>query len=68
MNDNAPFLREPKSVTIQENLPPQEVARIEFDDLDDWSRGYGPPFSVQLDAHAPPYIPSSVQVSYESSK
>ena len=54
-----------KSVVVEENLPPQEIARIEFDDPDDWSRGFGPPFSVHLDSRAPSYIESSVVVSYE---
>ncbi|XP_069188218.1 putative neural-cadherin 2 [Procambarus clarkii] len=54
VNDNPPFLAEPRVVEVAENGPAQLVARVRLDDPDDWERGHGPPFTISLHPHAPP--------------
>ena len=50
-----------------ENTPGHHVATLTLDDLDDWSKGHGPPFSMKLDPRAPQYIRDTVAVEFDPS-
>ncbi|XP_050739443.1 neural-cadherin-like isoform X4 [Eriocheir sinensis] len=65
VNDNAPFLREPREVTVQENAGPREVARVRLGDRDSWREGHGPPFTLALDPRAPPHVAAVIQVTLD---
>ncbi|XP_050740052.1 putative neural-cadherin 2 [Eriocheir sinensis] len=65
VNDNAPFLREPREVTVQENAGPREVARVRLGDRDSWGEGHGPPFTLALDPRAPPHVAAVIQVTLD---
>ncbi|XP_069941535.1 putative neural-cadherin 2 isoform X3 [Cherax quadricarinatus] len=65
VNDNPPFLAEPREVQVVENAPPQVVARVRLGDPDDWQRGHGPPFTISLDPRAPPHIRAAIQVKFD---
>ncbi|XP_071516734.1 putative neural-cadherin 2 [Panulirus ornatus] len=63
VNDNPPFLAEPREVEVQENADPQMVAQVKLGDADDWRQGHGPPFSISLDPRAPPHITAALRVT-----
>ncbi|KAK4314245.1 hypothetical protein Pmani_014399 [Petrolisthes manimaculis] len=66
VNDNPPYLAEPRSIQVTENGPPhQRVAQVKFGDPDDWRLGHGPPFTVTLDPRASPYIQSKIKVTLD---
>ena len=68
VNDNAPHISTPNSVTVYENSPPQRLADIIMGDADDWNLGHGPPFSVALDQDADWHIKKSFAIAYNPSK
>ena len=69
VNDNPPFLSEPKGgVEVEENGEPKMVTKIKLDDPDDWRLGHGPPFSLVLDPRAPPHVSSVVKVEFDPSE
>ena len=68
INDNPPFLREPRDIQVLENAKPQIVARVEMDDPDDCRQGHGPPFTIALDPRAPSYIRSALEVQFDRRK
>ncbi|XP_071515440.1 putative neural-cadherin 2 isoform X1 [Panulirus ornatus] len=65
VNDNPPFLAEPREVRVVENGGRQEVARVTLDDPDDWRLGHGPPFTLALDPRAPPHVSATVMVTHD---
>ncbi|XP_042227979.1 putative neural-cadherin 2 isoform X2 [Homarus americanus] len=65
VNDNPPFLAEPREVQVVENADPQVVAEIRLGDLDDWRQGHGPPFTIALDPRAPPHIRTAIKVKFD---
>ncbi|KAK8392665.1 hypothetical protein O3P69_014833 [Scylla paramamosain] len=64
VNDNPPYLSEPRQVRVPENVGPREVARVHLSDLDVWGQGHGPPFSLHLDPRAPSDVKEAVVVSF----
>lgn len=68
MNDNAPYLDDPKEVQVIENSKPQVVARVKLGDPDNWRQGHGPPFTIHLDPRAPPHIKAAVKVKHDKSE
>lgn len=65
INDCAPrFLYDYRPV-IMEKSPPQKVQEILATDDDDRSKGNGPPFSFQMDSHAPDIIKRLFTVRYD---
>ncbi|XP_071534605.1 putative neural-cadherin 2 isoform X2 [Panulirus ornatus] len=65
VNDNPPFLSEPRQVQVVENSSPQVVAEVKLGDPDDWRQGHGPPFTIKLDPRAPPHIKAAIQVKFD---
>ncbi|XP_042883447.1 putative neural-cadherin 2 isoform X2 [Penaeus japonicus] len=65
VNDNAPYLDDPREVQVIENSKPQVVARVKLGDPDNWRQGHGPPFSIHLDPRAPPHIKAAVKVKHD---
>ncbi|XP_045130452.1 putative neural-cadherin 2 isoform X1 [Portunus trituberculatus] len=65
VNDNPPFLSEPREVQVMENSQAQLVARVKLGDPDDWRQGHGPPFTISLDPRAPPHVTDSVRVTLD---
>ncbi|XP_069195930.1 putative neural-cadherin 2 [Procambarus clarkii] len=65
VNDNPPFLAEPREVEVVENGVAQVVARVRLGDADDWRQGHGPPFTLALDPRAPPHIATSFTVTID---
>ncbi|XP_063876233.1 putative neural-cadherin 2 [Scylla paramamosain] len=65
VNDNPPFLSEPREVQVTENSEAQLVARVKLGDPDDWRQGHGPPFTISLDPHAPSHVTDSVRVTLD---
>nr|XP_053635865.1 putative neural-cadherin 2 isoform X3 [Cherax quadricarinatus] len=65
VNDNPPFLSAPQEVQVEENAPPQLLARVKLGDPDDWRQGHGPPFSIALDPHAPAHVSDAVDVQFD---
>ncbi|XP_063876229.1 putative neural-cadherin 2 [Scylla paramamosain] len=65
VNDNPPFLSEPREVQVTENSEAQLVARVKLGDPDDWRQGHGPPFTISLDPRAPPHVTDSVRVTLD---
>ncbi|XP_045129934.1 putative neural-cadherin 2 isoform X2 [Portunus trituberculatus] len=65
VNDNPPFLSEPREVQVTENSQAQLVARVKLGDPDDWRQGHGPPFTISLDPRAPPHVTDSVRVTLD---
>ncbi|KAK3853053.1 hypothetical protein Pcinc_040388, partial [Petrolisthes cinctipes] len=66
VNDNPPFLKSPRQVTVVENSEGvSEVCRVTFGDPDDWGQGHGPPFTVELDARAPEHVRRLVSVTLD---
>ncbi|KAG0720991.1 putative neural-cadherin 2 [Chionoecetes opilio] len=66
VNDNPPFLSEPKGeVEVEENGETKMVTKIKLDDPDDWHLGHGPPFSLALDPRAPHHVTSVVSVEFD---
>lgn len=68
VNDNPPFLADPREVRVTENSGPQLVAQVKLGDLDDWHQGHGPPFTISLDPRAPPHITDCVRVTLDTSE
>ena len=68
VNDNPPFLLEPREVRVTENSEPQLVARVKFGDPDDWRQGHGPPFTIALDPRALPHVTENVRVTLDKSE
>lgn len=68
VNDNAPYLDDPREVQVIENSKPQVVARVKLGDPDNWRQGHGPPFSIHLDPRAPPHIKAAVKVKHDKSE
>ncbi|XP_063876237.1 putative neural-cadherin 2 isoform X2 [Scylla paramamosain] len=65
VNDNPPFLSDPREVHVTENSQAQLVAQVKLGDPDDWQQGHGPPFTISLDPRAPPHITNSVRVTLD---
>ncbi|XP_071548441.1 LOW QUALITY PROTEIN: putative neural-cadherin 2 [Panulirus ornatus] len=65
VNDNPPFLSEPRRVQVVENAEPQVVARVKLGDPDDWRQGHGPPFTIALDPHAPSHIMTAINLQFD---
>ena len=68
VNDNPPFLSEPREVQVTENSPAQLVARVKLGDPDEWRQGHRPPFTISLDPRAPPHVTDSVRVTLDRSE
>lgn len=68
VNDNPPFLSEPRQVKVPENAAPREVARAHLGDRDLWGEGHGPPFTIQLDPRAPAAVREAVEVIFNRGK
>ncbi|XP_050723132.1 putative neural-cadherin 2 isoform X2 [Eriocheir sinensis] len=66
VNDNPPFLAEPREVQVTENSEAQQVAQVKLNDPDDWRQGHGPPFTIALDPRAPPHVTDSVRVTLDT--
>ncbi|XP_050723500.1 putative neural-cadherin 2 isoform X2 [Eriocheir sinensis] len=66
VNDNPPFLAEPREVQVTENSEAQQVAQVKLGDPDDWRQGHGPPFTIALDPRAPPHVTDSVRVTLDT--
>ncbi|XP_050723127.1 putative neural-cadherin 2 isoform X2 [Eriocheir sinensis] len=66
VNDNPPFLAEPREVQVTENSEAQQVAEVKLNDPDDWRQGHGPPFTIALDPRAPPHVTDSVRVTLDT--
>ncbi|XP_045584423.2 putative neural-cadherin 2 isoform X2 [Procambarus clarkii] len=64
VNDNPPFLAEPREVQVVENAMPQVVAEVRLGDPDDWKLGHGPPFTITLDPRAPLHIRATINVKF----
>nr|XP_045618159.1 putative neural-cadherin 2 [Procambarus clarkii] len=65
VNDNPPFLAEPREVEVVENGGAQVVARVRLGDPDDWRQGHGPPFTVALDPRAPQHVLDTFRVTHD---
>nr|XP_053630333.1 putative neural-cadherin 2 [Cherax quadricarinatus] len=65
VNDNPPFLAEPRQVQVVENGGAQVVARVRLGDPDDWRQGHGPPFTVALDPRAPQHVADTFRVTHD---
>ncbi|XP_045130155.1 putative neural-cadherin 2 isoform X1 [Portunus trituberculatus] len=65
VNDNPPFLLEPREVSVTENSEAQLVARVKLGDPDDWRQGHGPPFTISLDPRALPHVTDNVRVTLD---
>ncbi|CAG2101814.1 unnamed protein product [Medioppia subpectinata] len=65
VNDNAPTLIDDYLSTIYENSLPQKVGEIFATDLDDASKGNGPPFTFKLDPMASDLIRDSFKIQYD---
>lgn len=64
VNDNPPFLVQPREVWVVENRPPKQVARVILGDPDDWGQGHGPPFTIHIDPRAPPYVHDNIKFTH----
>ncbi|XP_069186499.1 putative neural-cadherin 2 [Procambarus clarkii] len=65
VNDNPPFLAEPREVEVVENGGAQVVARVRLGDPDDRRQGHGPPFTVALDPRAPQHVLDTFRVTHD---
>lgn len=67
VNDNAPKLRDDDPVIVFENRHPHKIAEVFAVDIDDTSKGNGPPFYFRMDPTAPDAIVASFYVEYSRS-
>ena len=68
VNDNPPFLAEPREVQVTENSEAQLVAQVKLGDPDDWRQGHGPPFTISLDPRAPTHVTDNIRVTLDKSE
>ena len=66
VNDNAPTLLNDLLCCVLENSLPQKIGEIYATDLDDSTKGNGPPFTFKLDSRASDVIRDSFKVQYET--
>lgn len=68
VNDNAPTLAHPYRPVLMESVPSSKVVELAAKDIDDGTRGNGPPFNFSIDPKTSDIIKASFKVETNLSK